>query len=123
MYYEEAAQPILDYVAMLHDNAESRGLHPTCFPSTEEVGLDPETAAKILDYFTRALELARSDVIRARVEKASICAYKAQIAAAGPMESAERAALIEHYIALCRRYGLTHGGEHKAAEAYFAELE
>ena len=123
LHYKEAAQPLLDYVEMLHDNAESRGLHPTCFPSVEEVGLDPEITIKIQDYFTRALELAGSDVVRSRIEKASICAYKAQICAGAPMEPAARASLIEHYIALCRRYGLTHGSEQRPAETYFAELE
>ncbi len=122
LHYEEAAQPILDYAGMLHDNAESRGLHPTCFPTPEEVGLDPEIAGKALSYFGQGLELASSAEVRARVEKASICAYKAKIATGSPTDEG-RAALLEHYIALCRRYGLTHGSEQTPAEQYFAELE
>ena len=122
LHYAEAAQPILDWVDLLHDNAEAKGVHPNCFPTAEEVGLDPAIARQAFDCFAQALELADSETIRQRVEKASISAYKAMIVAGGPMDSAERAALIERYIALCRRYGMTRAAENTLAEDYFAEL-
>ena len=68
LHYAEAAQPILDYLTMLHDNVAERGLHPGCFPSAEEVGLDTPIARKARDYFEQALALAQSDAVRARVE-------------------------------------------------------
>ncbi len=123
LHYEDAAGPILDYVNMLHDNAESRGLHPGCFPSPEEVGLDPEISGKALAYFEEALKLSNNDTVRARVEKASICAYKAMIMAGGPMDEGERAKLIERYITLCKRYNMTHAAEQKLATDYFKELK
>ena len=122
LHYAEAAQPILDWVDLLHDNAEVKGVHPNCFPTAEEVGLDPTIARQALDYFAQAQKLAGSDTIRHRVEKASISAYKAMIVAGGPMDGAERAALIERYITLCRRHGMTRATEQKLAEDYFAEL-
>ena len=123
LHYAEAAEPILDYVGMLHDNAESRGLHPGCFLKPEEVGLDAEVCRQILAYFEQALGLAATAEVRARVEKASICAHRALIGAGGPMGEAERAALIERYIELARRYGLSHAAEQKPAEQYFEELK
>ena len=124
LHYAEAAEPILDYVGMLHDNAESRGLHPGCFPEPEkEVGLDAEISRRALAYFEQALELASSAEVRARVEKASICAHRAMIGTSDPTSETERAALIERYIDLARRYGMTHASERKAAEKYFEELE
>jgi hypothetical protein len=123
LHYKDAAQPILEYVNMLHDNAESRGIHPGCFPSPEEVGLDPEVSRKAMDYFEQALVLANSDTVRARVEKASICAYKAMIVAGGPMDDEERASLIESCITLCKRYNMTHASERKLAADYFKELK
>ena len=122
LHYEDAAPPILDYVRMLHDNAEAKGVHPNCFPSAEEVGLDPEISAQAFAYFQQALDLSPSDTVRSRVEKASIPAYKAMILAGGPMADEKRAALIEHYIALCRKHKMSHAAEHTLAEDYFKEL-
>ena len=83
---------------MLHDNAEARGVHPGCFPSPQEVGLDAEVARKTFDYFEQALALAEDDVVGARVEKASICAYKAMIVTSDELEAVERTQLIDRYI-------------------------
>ena len=122
LHYKAASQPILDYINMLHDNAEAKGVHPNCFPSPEEVGLDAEISRKAFAYFEDALALADDDDVRARVEKASIPAYKAMIVVGGEMEKAERQKLIDHYIAICERFQMTHAAEHKLASDYFKEL-
>ena len=122
LHYEAAAAPILDYIAFLHDNAEARSLHPRCFPTPAEVGLDAESAQTIFDYFQAALALADKPEVRARVEKAAIPAYKAMLVAGGDMASQKRRGLIDEYIALCQRYGMTHAAEQQAAAAYFEEL-
>ena len=122
LHYETAAPPILEYINFLHDNVETRGLHPRCFPTPEDVGLDSESSQTIFDYFHQALALAEEPEIRARVEKASIPAYKAMIVAGGEMSSQKRQTLIDEYIALCERYNMSHAAETQTAEAYFEEL-
>ena len=122
LHYEAAAPPILEYITFLHDNVEARGLHPRCFPTPEDVGLDAESAQIIFDYFQRALALAEKPEIRARVEKAAIPAYKAMLVAGGDTEPQKRHTLIDEYIALCERYNMSHAAETQAAEAYFEEL-
>jgi hypothetical protein len=122
LHYKGAAQPIMDYIEMLHDNAEKSGLHPGCFPSPADVGLRPEISRKAFDYFEQALNLADDETVRARVEKASICAYRAMIDAGGPIENAERKALIDQYITLCQRHNMTHAAENKLASVFFEEL-
>ena len=122
MHYKAASQPILDYINMFHDNAEAKGVHPNCFPSPEEVGLDAEISRKAFVYFEDALALADDDDVRARVEKASIPVYKAMIVAGGKMEKAERQELMDCYIPLCKRFQMTHVAEHKLASGYFKEL-
>jgi hypothetical protein len=122
LHYQSAAQPILDYINMLHDNAEAKGLHPNCFPSAEDVGLDAEIARQALNYFAEAHALATDDDIKARVEKASISAHKAMIVAGGELDAAERNALINRYIALCKRYQMTHAAETQLVEEYFKEV-
>ncbi len=123
LHYKNAAQPILDYINTLHNNAEKSGVHPGCFPKPEEVGLRPEIARKALECFNKALELAPDETIRARVEKASICAYRAMIEAGGSMTNAELKALIDHYITLCQRYDMTYAAELKKSSQFFEELK
>ena len=122
LHYREAAPPILEYLEMLHDNAENKGVHPNCFPLPADVGLDAEVARRGLAFFETAGQLAGDDQVRARVEKASISAYKALIAVDGAVEGEERSHLIERYVALCRRFGMTHAAEHRLVDDYFAEL-
>ena len=122
LHYEAAAPPILAYITYLHDNVEARNLHPRCFPTPEDVGLDAESTQIIFSYFQQALTLAEKPEIRARVEKATIPAYKAMLVAGGDMESQKRQTLIDEYITLCERYNMSHAAETQTAEAYFEEL-
>ncbi len=108
LHYKSAAEPLSDYIDMFHDNAESKGVHPDCFPSAYEVGLNPEISQRIFDYFESALELADDDAVRRRIEKASISAYRTMFVAGGETTSEERDRLIDRYIELCQRYELEH---------------
>ena len=123
LHYGKAGGPITEYLEMLHDNAEAKGVHPNCFPSAEEVGLDAAMAKKSADYFARALELADDDAVCSRVEKASICTYRARIETEAWESDEEREELIDQYIALCKTHGMTHAAEHKLADDFFAELK
>jgi len=121
LHYKNAAQPILDYLTMLHDNAEESGCHPGCFPSPEEVGLRPEISQKALDYFNQALQRADNDTVRNRVEKASICAHKAIIETCAQVEYKNRAyrvcmpkqhkGIVDKYVALCKKHNMTRASE------------
>ena len=122
LHYENASSPIMNYIEFLHDNAETKGLHPGTFPSPEDVGLDVESSQRIFELFKEAFNLATNSEIRARVEKASIPAYKAMIVA-GDIDGIQRRNTIAEYIALCNRYGMTHAAEHQTAEDYFEELQ
>ena len=122
LHYGAAAPPISASITFLHDNVEARGLHPRCFPTPEDVGLDAESSQIIFDYFQQALALAENPEIRGRVEKASIATYKAMLVAGDDTEPQKRQALIDEYIALCQRYNMSHAAETQTAEAYFEEL-
>ncbi|MBD3182943.1 DUF4838 domain-containing protein [Candidatus Poribacteria bacterium] len=122
LHYKSAAQPIMDYINMFHDNVAERGLHPGCFPKPEEVGLDPDVCREIMAYFNKALEMADDEVVRSRVEKASICAYRAMIEAGG-LEGSERDQVIDKYIELAKKHNLTMAAEHMSAEDFFAKLK
>ncbi len=124
LHYKRAAEPLMDYIDMFHDNAEAKRVHPDCYPSAYEVGLNPEISRNIFDYFEDALALADDDTVRARVKKASISAYRTMFVAGGEIESGERAKLIDRYIDLCRRYEMAHIADGpRLASDYFKALE
>ena len=122
LHYQNSAKPIRKYLTMIHDNAIQLEVHPNCFPSAKEVGLDLEISEKGLDYFNQALELADNHTVRARVEKASICAYKAIILTGENLEKEKRKKIINQYISLAEKYNMTHASEHKLATEYFTEI-
>ena len=132
LHYKKAAQPILDYLTFLHDNAESTGREPGCFPSPIEVGLSKDVSLTIMKYFQRAMKLADTEDVKQRVEKASICAYRAMLETAVNMRlesDALRVSFpagyedsIEKYITLCERHNMTRHREHNAFPEYREKL-
>ncbi len=133
LHYKKAAGPILDHLELIHDNAEKSGCHPGCFPRPEQVGLRPEICLKSLEYFDKALRLADDDTVRARVEKASICAHRAMIEVGGQMGYVDGAVrltfpgrhdrLVDRYIALAKRHGMTMASERTTSAAYFEKMK
>jgi len=135
LHYKSAAQPILDYLAMIHDNVAAKHLHPGCFPGAEQVGLTPEVAQRSFAYFEEALAKADDDTVRQRVEKASICAYKAMILSGGgrwkyenglcrrEWPEAKYEGLIDHYMEICRKHKMTMATEGTPAEQYFEQIK
>ena len=132
LHYRGAAQPILDYLTVLHESIESSGCHPGCASTPEELGLTPELSEKAFMYFENALEMADDDVVRARVEKASICAYKAVLETCALLEYADGqfvvrfpvkyGNLLDRYIALCDRYNMSRTAETQLASDYIAQI-
>ena len=134
LHYGDAAPPILEYLKFVEDQAEKHGNHPNCGAFPVELGLTAEGVAKGFDLFQKALTLAPNETIRARVEMASIPAYRAVIVANGrPWKNEggvvrrdlpERfASVIPDYIALCKKYGMTYVAEGKESSKYFEQLE
>jgi hypothetical protein len=129
LHYAEAAGPILAYLKYYHDLVGAAGVHPTCFPSDVALCLNPESARRIMGYFQEALSQAQSDTIRARVEKASLCACRAALSVAStrlaysngmcrPNLEGFRSDLFDHYAALCARFGVSMDDEHTSTEQF-----
>ena len=118
LHYAESAGPILAYLKWYHDLVDSFGVHPTCFPTESSLCISPESARRIMGYFRDALVLAKSDAVKTRVEKASLCAYRAAVSASSmkltyrdgkcyPDLSEYSGDLLDQYAALCQRFGAT----------------
>ncbi|HOZ46425.1 MAG TPA: DUF4838 domain-containing protein [Candidatus Hydrogenedentes bacterium] len=127
LHYKVAAPPIRRFVNLTHDNAARLGIHRACSGSAADYGIDQHIAQAGLDAFAEALELAGDDgLVRARVEKASVCAYRAALepffnlssdGMADPELIARMAPLLERFTALCETYGvemLSEGGTFEA---------
>ncbi|MEW6752147.1 MAG: DUF4838 domain-containing protein [Candidatus Latescibacterota bacterium] len=122
LHYGPASNAMLDYITMLHDNAEERDVHPNCFPSAADVGLDAEVSRRIMGHFDRALAAAPEAEIRSRVERAWISAHRACIETQAWADAAERQQIIARYVELARRHGMTRAAEGRPAEDFFATL-
>jgi hypothetical protein len=79
LHYGPAAAPIRRYIERIHDRAEASGKHHNCFGRLANYGLDETDAQAGLDAFAEALRLAGTDAVRRRVERASLCAYRASL--------------------------------------------
>jgi hypothetical protein len=133
LHYREAAPPILDYLKYYYRLVDAAGVHPGCFPTESSLCINPETARRIFAYFQEALSLAQSDEVRARVEKASLCAYRAVLSAASmrlayhdgtcrPDLAGLQPDILDQYAALCSRYGVSMEDENTSSSAYLDNL-
>jgi hypothetical protein len=88
LHYGPAAPPIRAWIEKFHDGVAAKGIHPNCFGNGAAYAIDGTVAKEALDAFAEALKLAGDDeALKARVEKASICAHRAAIEeACGSME-------------------------------------
>ncbi|MBI5094623.1 MAG: DUF4838 domain-containing protein [Candidatus Hydrogenedentes bacterium] len=134
LHYQEAAPIILEYLKLIRDNAEAKHAHPNCGAAPIELGLTPEIARKAVDSFVKARAAAKNDTVRARVEKASIPAYRALILVNGYPWKVENGTcrrdlpeeyknLVSTYIALCKKYNMSMVSEQLPSSDYFERLQ
>jgi hypothetical protein len=132
-HYAEAAGPILACLKYYHGLVGQAGVHPTCFPTESALCITPESARRIMAYFQEALALARSGVVRDRVEKASVCAYRAALSASSmslvcrdgvcrPDLQGLPPDLLARYAALCARFGVAMESEDVATDKYIEAM-
>ena len=72
----------IEYLTKLHDNVEKKHLKARFCDTYSEVGIDADFAKFIFSKFEEAMKLADDDVVRNRVERASLTSYVAMIEAA-----------------------------------------
>lgn len=129
LHYAESAAPIIAYLKYYHDLVGKSGAHPTCFPTESSLCISPDSARRIMGYFHEARSLAKSDAVRARIEKASLCAYRAALSASSmkltyregvcyPDLSEFGTDLLDQYAALAQRFGVTMDDEMISTERY-----
>jgi hypothetical protein len=132
LHYGRAAGPIRRFINLTHENALASGLHPNCFGRAKDYSVDETIVQAGLDAFAEAMELAENDTVRPRVEKASICAYRAAIepiwyikdeSKVDPALSMRMQPLVERFVELCEKYGVTNASERSGIEAESERLK
>ncbi|MCI0515976.1 DUF4838 domain-containing protein [candidate division KSB1 bacterium] len=117
LHYGQAAPVILDYLNFIHQNAEAQKVHPDCFATPQGLGLNREVALKMMTYFEQALVLAENAVIRDRVEKISLTAWRALLETSADLVVEDGllrrkyppaiTGIVSQYIRLARKHHLT----------------
>jgi len=132
LHYGRSADPIRRFINLTHDKALASGLHPNCFGKAKNYAVDASIAQAGLDAFAEAMELAENETVRARVEKASICAYRAAIepiwyikdrSKLDPGLAQRMQPLTQTFLELCAKHGVTRVSEHSAIEPESARLK
>jgi hypothetical protein len=121
LHYGKAAPGVKRYIELIHDTAEKSGLHRNCFAgSAKDYGLTDEVAGRALALFKDAREAAESPEIAARVDKASIAAYRLAIepvwgcenaAALAPDLRARMRPLVARFLELCAAHKVDRASE------------
>jgi len=133
LHYGPAANLIHRYIEMLHDRAEAGGKHPNTGGRASRFGLNSDDAQAGLDIFAEAIALAGdNEVIRARLEKLSICAYRVAIEPVWYIHKVENLdpdlakrmkPLVKRFFELCDKYGVTHSTPHEMLDVPRKRIE
>ncbi len=133
MHYAESAQPIIDYLKYYHDLIEKEKRHPILFSTEASLCLNAESVNQIDHYFKKALALAKSEEVRTRVEKASLCVYRAKLSVATmnlkyedgfckPSSDDFDEDLLGRYSDLCVKYHVSMDNEYVKNDTYIKNM-
>ncbi len=133
LHYRESADPIIAYLTDLHDRVQAAGAHPTCFSTESTLCVTPDSARRMMAYFNEAISLAKSDVVRDRVEKASLCVNRAALSGSSidlvyaddvckPDLTGLDPNLLDTYVAMCKKFGVTMESEGISTESYISGI-
>lgn len=132
LHYGTSSGTMIEYLKYIHNQAEKAECHPTCFPGPFEVGLNPQSANKIYDYFAKALKEADNDEIRNRVEKASICSIRSVLETCGEFTVQNGTLrvtypekfgnIVDKYFELTKKHGQTRAEEWPPIDEYYKQL-
>ena len=132
LHYGRSAEPIRRFINLTHEHALASGLHPNCFGRAKDYAIDESIAQAGLQAFAEAMELAENDTVRSRVEKASICAYRAAIepiwymkdkSKVNPALAKRMQPLVKNFVELCSKYGVTNASERSGIKAESERLK
>jgi hypothetical protein len=129
LHYGRAAPPIRRFVELVHEHYRKAGVHQSsCIKARWHLPVDHRVSELGLSAFRDAMGLAENENVKARVEKASICAYRAALEPVWTLKEDERLdaasaaelrPIAKEFFRLCSEYGLERetGGPRKRIES------
>ena len=127
LHYGRSSEPIIKWLELLHDHTEMSNVHYSCFPSSKRMNFTRELAIDGYKLFQKALELAENQEVKDRVEKASMCVYRAIIETSPliPLKGRVLPKGYEHifdeYLRLTKKYKVTRPSERGNWKTFIAK--
>jgi hypothetical protein len=117
LHYEKAAPPIRRFINLAQKRyyRDYRLHYAPAACKKSYLPVDKSLARAGLEAFTKAIALAENEAVKARVEKASICVYRAAIdpvwklkegTTVDPVLAKRMRPLVKEFFRLCGKYGL-----------------
>jgi len=114
-YYGKAAGAIQRYIDLVHAPVREKGLHAHIFHSPAAAYLDDRLIAGAGPLFDEAERLADNDGVRDRVRVARLPVWYVELAT-GRVKGDERKALLERFLDVARKAGISNISEGQALE-------
>lgn len=114
-YYGKAAGAIQRYIDLVHAPVREKGLHAHIFHSPAAAYLDDRLIAGAGPLFDEAERLADDDDVRDRVRVARLPVWYVELAT-GRVKGDERKALLERFLDVARKAGISNISEGQALE-------
>lgn len=132
LHYGQASTLMGAIVSLVEEHAAAHDAHPTVWSLPGATGVDRPLAERLAALYRQAFDVAESEEVRARVEKASLSLYRSLFETQGRFEWEGGTArvvypettlgLIPQYEALCKKWGLTFDSETTSHSDYMASL-
>jgi hypothetical protein len=120
-YYGHAAQDIQAYLELLENQVRNGKAHAHIFESPKAAYLNDELIASAEEIFNRAENSAVNDTVRFRVQVARLPIWYVQIAT-NRVTGDARSALIDKFLAVARKAGISNISESQSLEAWTKKL-
>ena len=121
-YYGPAAEPLGRYVDLMQQQVATTNVHAHIFDNPKAKYLNKEVLAAANTVFDEAERLAAGNgTILKRVQTARLPVWYVQLAA-NHIPAAERAALLEKFLAVARRAGVSNISEGKTLDAWAQQM-
>jgi len=119
-YYSKAAKPIREYIDMIYSIVMKKNIHVHIFDPPTSSFLNDDVLEKADQLFDEAEKMADSEEIRLRVKVARL-PIQYVILVTNRLERDDRKKLLDEFVTIARKVGLTHISERKTLEDWIKE--
>lgn len=116
-YYGKAAEPMREYIALVHRQLRPEGVHARIFDRSTAAYLTDELLSESEVLFDKAEQLAENADIRFRVQTARLPIWYVKLAT-NRVQGEARTALLERFLAIARQAGISNVSEARTLDEW-----